>query len=70
MKYSGEVLTSKLKCQGFRAAGLSTHDFLTLLTALPHNVIKEKLLDLIEWTFKRKGTIYLACNYRKFFSLF
>ena len=25
----------------------------TLYTTLPHNLIKEKLLDLIEWTFKR-----------------
>ena len=27
--------------------------FFTLYTTLPHNLIKEKLLDLIEWTFKR-----------------
>ena len=49
---SGEVL-SKLKCRGFRATSLSTYDFSTLYTTLPHNLIKEKLLDLIEWTFKR-----------------
>ena len=52
MKDSGEVL-SKLKCRGFRATSLSTYDFSTLYTTLPHNLIKEKLLDLIEWTFKR-----------------
>ena len=52
IKKSGEVL-SKLKCRGFRATSLSTYDFSTLYTALPHNFIKEKLLDLIEWTFKR-----------------
>ena len=51
-KNSGEVL-SKLKCRGFRAMSLSTYDFLTLYTTLPHNLIKEKLLDFIEWTFKR-----------------
>ena len=51
-KNSGEVL-SKLKCRGFRATSLSTYDFSTLYTTLPHNLIKEKLLDLIEWTFKR-----------------
>ena len=27
--------------------------FSTLCTTLPHNMIKEKLLDLIEWSFKR-----------------
>ena len=52
IKNSGEVL-SKLKCRGFRATSLSTYDFSTLSTTLPHNLIKEKLLDLIEWTFKR-----------------
>ena len=50
--FSGEV-HSKLKCRGFRATSLSTYDFCTLYTTLPHNLIKEKLLDLIEWTFKR-----------------
>ena len=50
--YSGEVL-SKLKCRGFRATSLSTYDFSSLYTTLPHNLMKEKLLDLIEWTFKR-----------------
>ena len=52
---------------------LSTYDFSTLYTTLPHNLIKEKLLDLIEWTFKKGlknyGSLYLACNDRKAFSL-
>ena len=51
IKNSGEVL-NKLKCRGFCATSLSTYDFSTLYTTLPHNLIKEKL-DLIEWTFKR-----------------
>ena len=29
------------------------HDFSTLYTTLPHNLIKETLLDLIDCTFKR-----------------
>ena len=58
IKHSGEVL-SKLKCRGFRATSLSTYDFSTLYTTLPHNLIKEKLLDLIEWTFKRALTTML-----------
>ena len=52
IKISSEVL-SKLECRGFHATSLSTYDFSTLYTTLPHNLIKEKLLDLIEWTFKR-----------------
>ena len=25
-------------------------------------IIKEKLINLIEWTFKREGSPYIACN--------
>ena len=43
----------------------------TLYTTLPHNLIKEKPLDLIEITFKKtfknEGTLYLACNDKKTF---
>ena len=40
--------------------------FNSLYTTLPHNLIKEKLLDLIERTFyKKKGKQYLACNDKK-----
>ena len=56
---SGEVL-NKLKSRGFRATSLSTYDFSTLYTTLPHNLIKEKLINLIEWTFK-KGRFTLYC---------
>ena len=34
----------------------------TLHTTLPHNPIKEKLTELIEQTFHREGSFYLACN--------
>ena len=51
IKKSGEAL-SKLKCRGFHATSLSTYDFSTLYSTLPHNLIKEKLLYLIEWTLK------------------
>ena len=66
IKNSGEVL-NKLKSGGFRATSLSTYDFSTLYTTLPHNLIKEKLLNLTEWTFKREGSPYLACNERQAF---
>ena len=65
-KNSGEVL-NKLKSRGFRATSLSTYDFSTLYTTLPHNLIKEKLINLIEWTFKREGSPYIACNERQAF---
>ena len=42
---------------------LSTYDFSTLYTTLPYNLIKEKLIDLIERTFyKTEGKLYLVCN--------
>ena len=51
-----------------RATSLSTNDFSSLYTTLLHNLIKEKLLDLIERTFyKKEGKLYLACNYKKAF---
>ena len=65
-KNSGKVL-NKLKWRGFRATSLSTYDFSTLYTTLPHNLIKEKLINLIEWTFKREGSSYIACNERQAF---
>ena len=66
IKNSGEVL-NKLKSRGFRATNLSTYDFSTLYTTLPHNLIKEKLINLIEWTFKREGSPYIAYNERQAF---
>ena len=45
IKNSGEVL-NKLKSRGFRATSLSTYDFSTLYTTLPHNLIKEKIINL------------------------
>ena len=38
------------------------HDFSTLYTTLPHHFIKDKLIDLINRTFIRENTQYLACN--------
>ena len=62
LKISGEVL-GKLKDIGYQATSLFTYDFSTLYTTLPHNLIKEKLLDLIELTFyKNEGKLYLVCN--------
>ena len=48
---------------------LSTYDFSTLYTTLPHNLIQDKLIDLIERTFQRKGSPYLACNKKMHFLL-
>ena len=49
-KKNSDVL-SKLKDKGFQVASLSTYEFSTLYTTLPHTLIKEKL-DLIERTYR------------------
>ena len=53
--------------RGVRATSLSTYDFSILYTTLPDNLIKEKLINLIEWSFKREGSPYIACNERQTF---
>ena len=58
-----------MKSRGFLASGLSTNDFSTLYTTLPHNLIKEKRTELIEQTFNREGSLYLACNDKNAFLL-
>ena len=69
IKNSGEVI-SKLKDIGYQATSLSTYDFSTLYTTLPHNLIKENFLDLIERNFyKRKVSYTLLVMIRKRFSL-
>ena len=68
IKNSGEIL-NKSKSRGFLASGLSTYDFSTLYTSLPHNLIK-KLIELIEQTFNREGSLYLACYEKKCFFTF
>ena len=36
-------------------------------TTLPHNLIKGKLVDLIERIFQREVSLYIACNDRNAF---
>ena len=66
IKNSNEVLNKMLSRQ-FRAFSLSTYNFSSLYTTLPHNLITEILNDLIEWTFHREDSVYLACNVRNVF---
>ena len=61
IKNSNDVL-NKFKSKNFQATKLSTYDFSTLYTTLPHYLIKDKLIDLINRTFIRENTQYLACN--------
>ena len=66
IKNSTEIL-NKLKTKGFQASTISTYDFSTLYTTLPHNLIRNQLVDLIENTFRREEVLYLACNEERAF---
>ena len=46
---------------------MSTYDFSTLYTTLLHNLIKDKLVDLIERIFQRECSLFIACNDRNTF---
>ena len=48
---------------------LFTYDFSTLYITLPHDLIKDKFIDLMERTFNREGSTYLVCNDRNPFLL-
>ena len=41
------MLSINLNLKNFQASKLSTYDFSTLYTTLPHHLIKDKLIDLI-----------------------
>ena len=69
IKNPGEIL-NKLKSRGFLASSLSTYDTSFLYTILPHNLIKEKPKELIEQTFNREDSLYLACNDKNAFFYF
>ena len=68
IKNSGEVL-SKLKDIGYQATSLSTYDFSTLYTTLPHNLIKKNfsigliLLVMIRKRFSLRKTIIKDINF-------
>ena len=41
--------------------------FYALYTTLPHNLIRNQLVDLIENRFRREEALYLACNEERAF---
>ena len=55
---NSDKILNKLKSKGFLASSLSTYDFSTLYTRLPHTVIKERLTELIEQTLNRGRSLF------------
>ena len=66
IKHSNDVL-NKVKSTGFNASTLSTYNISTLYNTLPHHLIKDKRIDLIEHTFAREKALYLVCNDQRAF---
>ena len=66
LKNSTEIL-NELKAKCFQDSTISTYDFSTLYTTLPHDLIKIHLVDLIENTFRREEVLYLVCNEERAF---
>ena len=68
IKNSTEIL-NKFRTKGFQASTISTYDFSTFYTTLPHNLIRNQLVGIIENTFGREEALYFACNEERAFSL-
>ena len=56
------MFSINLSLKTFRLLNFLHMIFFTLYTMLPHHLIKDKLIDLINRTFIRENTQYLACN--------
>ena len=48
-------------------SSLSTYNLSTLYNTFPQNLIKHKVMDLIQSLFQREGSLYIACNDRHAF---
>ena len=61
IKNSSEVI-EKLRLRNFRGSLVSSFDFSTLYTSLPHDLIKAKVLSLVNWCFNRESKTYLCTS--------
>ena len=68
IKNSSEVI-EKLRLRNFQVSQVSSFDFSTLYTSLPHDLINAKVLSLIKWCFNRESKSYLCTSLKAgFFS--
>ena len=63
IKNSSEVI-DKLRQRNFQASQISSFEFSTLYTSLPHDLIKE-VLSLVNWCFNRESKTYLCTSVKK-----
>ena len=68
LKNSSEVI-EKLRLRNFQGSQVFSFDFSTLYTSLPHDLIKAKVLSLVNWCFNRESKSYLCTSLKAgFFS--
>ena len=58
---SSEVI-EKLRLQNYQGSQVSSFDFSTLYTSLPHDLIKAKILSLVKWCFNKESKTYLCTS--------
>ena len=63
IKNSSEVI-EKLRLRNYQGSQVSSFDFSTLYTALPHDLIKAKLLSLVNWCFNTESKTYLCTSHK------
>ena len=61
IKNSSEVI-EKLRLRNFRGSQVSSFDFSILYTSLPHDLIKAKVLSLVNRCFNRESKTYLCTS--------
>ena len=52
----------KLRLRNFKDSQVSSVDFSTLYTSLPHDLIKAKVLSLVNWCFNRESKSYICTS--------
>ena len=67
IKNSSEVI-EKLRLRNFQGSQVSSFDFSTLYTSLPHDLIKAKVLSLVKWCFNRESKTYICTSDKTGFS--
>ena len=61
IKNSSEVI-EKLRLRTFQGSQVSSFDFSTLYTSLPHDLINAKVLSLVKWCFNRESKTCLCTS--------
>ena len=61
IKNCSEVI-EKLRLRNFQGSQVSSFDISTLYTSLPHDLIRDKVLSLVNWCFNRESKSYLCTS--------